>query len=139
MQGTKNEQEKMLHNLHCSCTISIYTDLQPVQVLFICLKNLAKSRNYPILFGYFGDLAKFSRILHEQKIYLNIVILFYIWQWLAYCFDQTIELNIAKFLQKNTSAKILYFHEVSEKIWLSPRSIQKESDSSGTQPNFLNE
>jgi hypothetical protein len=41
--------------------------MQPVQVLFWCLENLAESPNYPILFGYLGDLAKFSRILHEQK------------------------------------------------------------------------
>ena len=44
-----------------------------------------------------------------------------------------LELIVAKFLRKKkTSEKILYFPEVSEKIWLSPRSIQIESDSSGT-------
>ena len=37
-------------------------------MLFICLENLAKSPNNPILFGYFRDLAKFSQILHEHKI-----------------------------------------------------------------------
>ena len=56
--------------------------------------------------------------------------LFYNWQWLAFCFDQSTELNIANFLQKNTSYKYFYFHEVSEKIWLSPPSIQIELDSS---------
>ena len=41
-------------------------------------------------------------------------ILFYICQWFAFCFDQSTELNIAKFLQKNTSEKKMYIYEVSD-------------------------
>ena len=37
--------------------------------------------------------------------------------------------NCQIFTQKNRSEKIFYFHDVSEKIWLSPQSIQIESDS----------
>ena len=62
------------------------------------------------------------------EFFLNIVILFYIWQWLAFCFDKSTKLTIANFLQKNTNEKKI--HEVSEKIWLSPPRIQIESDSS---------
>ena len=29
--------------------------------------------NYPILVGYFGDLSKFSRILHEHRIFLSLL------------------------------------------------------------------
>jgi len=36
----------------------------------------------------------------KMKFYLDMVNLFYIWQWLAFCFDYSTELNIANFLQK---------------------------------------
>ena len=61
----------------------------------------------------------------NTEFFLNIVILFYLLQWLAFCFDKSTKLNIAKFLQKDTSEKKFY---VSEKIWLSLPSIQKELD-----------
>ena len=54
--------------------------------------------NYPILFGYFGDLAIFSRILHEHKILSehSYSILHLVMVSLLLC----TELDIAKFLQK---------------------------------------
>ena len=67
------------------------------------------------------------------KFYLNIVILFYIWQWLAYCFDYSTELNIAKFLQiKHKWKNIIFLWSIRENLAKSPQSIQIESDSSGT-------
>ena len=80
-------------------------------MLFICLENLATSPNYPILFGYFGDLAKFSRILHEHKILSE---------------HSHLILHLAMFKsvlwskQKANRCQIVscYVHEVSEKIWL---------------------
>ena len=92
--------------------------------------SLSKWSNYPnsILFGYLGDLANFFGYFINIDFFLNIVILFYVWQWLDFCFDKSTKLNIAKLLQKNTSEKKFYVHEVSKKIWLSPPSIQIVSD-----------
>ena len=61
------------------------------------LENLAKSPNYPILFGYFRDLAKFSWILHKY-IFFNRLCFFLkkIWQCLTLCSNQSKRLIIAK-------------------------------------------
>ena len=34
--------------------------------------SVKNTLNYPILFGYFGDLAKFSQIFHKTKIFYNL-------------------------------------------------------------------
>ena len=60
-----------------------------------------------------------------------MIIEFFFWNFIlhlaVFCFDKSTKLNIAKFFQKDTSEKKFC---VSEKIWLSPPSIQKELDSS---------
>ena len=101
---------------------------QPIQVFLGVQKIWLSPRTIRFYLDTSGTQPNFLGYFMNLKFYLNIVILFYIWQWLAYRFDQSTELNIAKFLEKTASEKILYFHEVSQEIWPSPRSIQIESD-----------
>ena len=60
------------------------------------LENLAKSPNYPILFGYFRDLAKFSRILPKNIIFSHLCFFVKIWQRLTLCCSQSNKLTIAR-------------------------------------------
>ena len=72
-------------------------------------ENLAKSLNYPILFGYFGDLAKFSRILHEYKIlsehshFISYLAMVGLLLW------PELELIVAKFLRKKKKQVRKYY------------------------------
>ena len=62
----------------------------------IQIVSMKKPMNYPILFGYLGDLAKFSWILHEHRIFLSLVFFVKIWQCLASCSCQSKRLIIAR-------------------------------------------
>jgi hypothetical protein len=95
-------------------------------LVFRCLVFFTDSSKCLVSFSdtwgtlFFPHMAKFSRILHEHKIssehshfILHLAII-----------------HLLLWLELNTSEKIFYFHEVFEKIWLSPQSIQIKWDSS---------
>ena len=65
-----------------------------IQIVFVKKPN---TLNYPIIFGYLGDLAKFSLILHEHRIFLSLVFFVKIWQCLASCSCQSKRLIIARY------------------------------------------
>ena len=52
--------------------------------------------NYPNTIRYFRDLAKFSRIFHENKIFYNMCFFVKIWQCLTLCSSQSKRQIIAK-------------------------------------------
>ena len=88
--------------------------------------------NYPILFGYLGDLAKFSRILHEHRIFSehSHFILHLAMISLLLCLEHRVK-HCQIFTKKTQVKKYSIFMKyVSKKICLIPRSIQIESDSS---------
>ena len=68
---------------------------------FLCPKNYPGKKtntlNYPNSIRYFGDLAKFSRILHENIIFYHLWFCFEKnWQCLTLCSSQSKRLIIAR-------------------------------------------
>ena len=67
---------------------------------FLCPKNYPRKKtntlNYPNSIRYFGDLAKFSRILHENKVFITCVFFVKIWQCLTLCSSQSKRQIVAK-------------------------------------------
>ena len=104
----QNFKEKKLRGLHEE-VIPARTNIRPKHSIYIrtdiaCPSAFYVFRKFRTIRFYLDTLGtqpNFLRYFMNIKFYLNIVILFYIWQWLAYCFDQSTELNVAKFLQKS--------------------------------------
>ena len=134
---SKKNPRKKTKSLNYPNTIpEFFSEFGYVQDFFYVPRTIRGKKtntlNYPNSIRYFGDLAKFSRILHENIKFLHLCFFVKIWQCLTLWSSQSNRLTVARCKIKWLCWDKFFVHEVSEKIWLSPRSIQKESDSSGT-------
>jgi len=74
---SKKNPRKKTKSLNYPNTIpDFYSEFGYVSRIFLCPKNYPRKKtntlNYPNSIRYFGDLAKFSRILYENKIFYNL-------------------------------------------------------------------